>query len=447
MKMYFIGLLMYDAAPESKGGGFTPEEKTELKDALASVQTALETKQKAVVEEELKKHATTINESIKKFGDWQTVKDEADKKNQEALDEVLTKFKEMQKAATANRPEAKSLTAAIVEAFQDPANVEGYNSVGKGQKFKMMLKGPINLSLKGETFDPKIKHKMDNGSFETKDSMVTSTVLTGDPVQTYGPRQAILPAQKVNIRDLIPTVHSETGTYVHYKETTPSGTAPGRTLEGVDKPEVEYNFTEVKTVSEYIAGIARFSKQLRRNLPWLQNTLPRLLTRDFFKAENRRFWDVVFTAFNAGGGSAATTETDDVKQLMDWITNQFDADFMTSYVLMRYPAMNRLNKLLYTNGYYQGSGGVLSMPDGSIRISGVPIIPVTWIPSTDKALLFDQDYMERVEVESLAIEFFEEDRDNVPKNLITARIECLEDFNPMLPPSIIVGDFGNSSSS
>lgn len=447
MKLLFVSLFLLDAAPENKGGGFTPEEKAELATGLNEVKDALNKGVKAEVEEAFKKHQQPINDALKKYGDWQTQKDEADKKNQEALDEVLTKFKGMQSAASANRPEAKSLAAAIVEAFQDKDNVEGYNSVGKGQKFKMMLKGPINLSLKGETFDPNIKHKLDDAGFETKDAMTSANTITGDPVQTYGPRQAILPAQKVNIRDLIPTVRSETGTYVHYKETTPGGSAPARTLENIDKPEVEYNFTEVKTVSEYIAGIARFSKQLRRNLPWLQNTLPRLLTRDFFKAENRRFWDVVATAFAAGGGSATTAETDDVKQLMDWITNQFDADFMTSYVLMRYPAMNRLNKLLYTNGYYQGSGGVLSMPDGSIRISGVPIIPVTWIPSTDKALLFDQDYMERVEVESLAIEFFEEDRDNVPKNLITARIECLEDFNPMLPPSIIIGDFGNSSSS
>jgi hypothetical protein len=447
MKLYFI-LLLLDAATETKKGGFTPEEKAELKEALTDVQTALETKSKSLVEGELKKHADTINASIKKFGDTLSERDEVDKKNQEALDDMLVKFKEMQAEGSKPRMEAKSLTAAVLDALQQKENLEGLESVGRGHRFKMMLKGPIDLSAHcPELYDPNMRHKLDSGGFQTKDAMTSSGTITGDPVVTYGPRQALLPAQKVNFRDLIPTVRSETGTYVHYKETAATGTAPARTLENADKPEIEYHFTEVKTVTEYIAGIARFSKQLRKNLPWLQGTLPRLLQRDFFKAENRRFWDVVATAFAAGGGSAATDETDDVKQVMDWNTNLFDADFMASFGVMRFTALNRLNKLLYTNGYYQGSGGVLSRPDGSIVISGVPIIPVTWIPTKDKYLTFDRDYMERVEVESLALEFFEEDRDNVPKNLITARIECQEEINPMLPPSIVIGDFGNSSSS
>lgn len=446
MKLLFIRLFM-DAAPaETKGGGFTPEEKTYLADSLKKVQDALETKNKSLVEAALKEGQAPINDAIKKFSDWQTVKDDADKKNQEALDGILTKFKDMQQAANVNRPEAKSLDAAIVEALTDPENLKGLEGVGRGHKYKMVLKGPINLSMKEQVFDPNIKHKLDPGQYESKATMIGSNTITGNPVITYSDRQAILPAQKINFRDLIPTVRSETGTYVHYRETAPTG-APARTLEGADKPEIEYHFTEVKTVSEYIAGIARFSKQLRNNLPWLMNTLPRLLRRDFFKAENRRFWDVVATAFASGGGSAATTETEDVKQLMDWITNQFDADFMASFALMRYTALNEINKELLTLGNYQNVGGVVSGPSGSIFISGVPVIPVTWIPSKDKALVFDQDYMERVEVESLALEFFEEDRDNVPKNLITARIECLEEINPMLPASIIIGDFGNSSSS
>jgi hypothetical protein len=50
-------------------------------------------------------------------------------------------------------------------------------------------------------------------------------------------------------------------------------------------------------------------------------------------------------------------------------------------------------------------------------------------------------------VEGLSIEFFQEDSDNIQKNLITARIECMEEFNLMQPASAIIGDFGNSASS
>ena len=36
-----------------------------------------------------------------------------------------------------------------------------------------------------------------------------------------------------------------------------------------------------------------------------------------------------------------------------------------------------------------------------------------------------------------------EDADNFTKNLITARIECLEDVNLMMPASALYADFGN----
>jgi hypothetical protein len=136
-----------------------------------------------------------------------------------------------------------------------------------------------------------------------------------------------------------------------------------------------------------------------------------------------------------------------VKQLIDWIANQNQANFSASYGLLSYKAMATLNKLLSTNGYYQGSGGVLSQQDGSIRISGVPIIPVSWVPSNDKVVIIDNDFIERVEVEGLSIAFSEDDANNFTENKITARIECYEELNAMLPASIIVADFGNSSTS
>lgn len=412
--------------------GFTPEEKTYLSDALNEVKTALDGKNKGYVEEALKKHAEPINEALKKFNDWQVAKDDADLKNQKAIDEVLTQFKSMQEASRTTVREKKSLQVAMAEALTDAENVKSLQAVSKGHRAKIQLKGVIDLSAPHSDVELK-----------AVGNMTTSGSLTGDGVATYNGRQVILPAQKVNARDLIPTTRSETGLYVTYRESAGEGSI-SRQTEGSAKSQIDFDFTEVKTVSEYIAGFTRFSKQLTKHLPFFTSTLPRLLQREFFKVENRRFWDILAT--NATG-STTTSETDDVKQVMDYLTNLLDSDYMASYGVLRYTALNRLNKLLYTNGYYQGSGGVLSQADGSIRIMGVPIIPVTWIPSYDKFLTLDNDYVERVEVEGLSIEFFQEDSDNVQKNLITARIECMEEFNLMQPAAAIVGDLGNSSTS
>lgn len=452
MKLYFIMLYM-DAATETKGG-FTPEEKADLQNAIKGLETALEAKNKSAITEAVKSHVGTINEAITKFQDWKTEKDETDKKNQDALDKVLTQMKEAQKSLASTSTPVRSFHQAFVEELTKPENLKGLDALRKGNRFRMEIPGFVDMRMpdvyssvindgmkRGESeFDK----KMNASGLETKTvgDMTQANNLTGDPVATYSPRQVILPAQKVNARDLFTTVRSETGLYVQYKETVGEG-GIGIQTEGSAKSQIDYDFTEVKTVSKYIAGFARFSKQLRRNLPFLQNTLPRLLQRDFYKKENRYFWDVMFT----NATSYSSTETDDVKQLMDIIGQQMQNDFMASYGIMSWIAMTRLNKLLYTNGYYQGSGGVLSQSDGSVRISGVPALPVTWIPTNDQTVVFDNDYIERVEVEGLAVEFFEQDGNNVTENKITARIECFEELNCMLGASMLKMDFGNSSTS
>lgn len=444
MKYNFINR-HFDAGAGEPAGGFTPQEKKELTDALQEVKGALETNIKKDVEEKLKKHADTINESITKFSDWQTKKDETDLKNQEALNGVLLKFKEMQDKTKTDHIQAKSFQAAMIEALADPENQKGIASVSRGHRFKMMLKGPIDLRAGHEEwFDGSMTHRMEG---KTVGNMTAAGNLTGQGFINYSGRQVILPAQKVNARDLVPTVRSETGTYVTYRESAGEGSISRQTTHGVAKSQIDFDFARVEVVSEYIAGFTRFAKQLMRQIPFLQNTLPRLLLREFYKVESRRFWDIMATAYAAGGPASTSTETDDIKQVMDWVTQLFDADYMASYGVMRYTALNRINKYLLTNGNYAGAGGILSSGDGSVRINGTPILPVTWIPSFDKFLTFDRDYVERVEVESLAIEFFEQDDDNVQKNLITARVECLEDFAALQPAAILIGDFGNSSSS
>jgi hypothetical protein len=420
MKFYFIRFFM---EPETKTGGFTTEEKAELKSAITDLQTAIETKNKDFIKNELAEQLKTVNEANRTFLTWKGEKDTADAENQKALDKLVADLKALNDGSKIERKAAKTLSEAIAEKGQEI--VDGVKGVKKGKPFSMTFEGPIDMSEKSVA------------------DMTLANSLTGDSVVTYNQRQAILPAQKTNFRDLIPSVHSDTGLYVTYKESGSQG-AIGLQTEGSGKSQIDYDFTEVQTVNKFIAGFARFSRQIAKSLPWMQNTLPRLLMRDFFMKENRYFYDVVATAQT---GSTTTVETDDVKQLIDWIANQNQANFSASYGLMSYKAMATLNKLLYTNGYYQGSGGVLSQQDGSIRISGVPIIPVSWVPSNDKVLIIDNDFIERVEVEGLSIAFSEEDANNFTENKLTARIECYEEINPMLPASIILGDFGNSSTS
>jgi hypothetical protein len=399
-------------------------DKKELMNELEGLKSALETsineKTKSEIADQLKSVIASVDEKINAFS---ASNDSAD--SIKSMTDELTALKSEQAAIlkgfdllqtrvkntkSNNVEEKKSFGQVFQEGLEK--NFDEIQRVKKGQPYRMELKAV--------------------------GTMLLSNNLTGDGVASYSSTQAILPAQKINFRDLMSTAISPTGLYVQYRETGTEGALAQQT-EGASKGQIDYDFTEVKVVENYIAGFARFSKQMAKQLPYMQTTLPRLLMRDFYKKENALFYASVI---GAATGSTTTAETDDIKAVMDLLANQATANFNASYAIVHPSQMARLNKLLYTNGYYQGSGGVVSAPNGSITINGTPIISASWA-TDDKILIVDADYLERVETEAITVEFSMEDSDNFTKNLITARIECQEEVNLMLPTSAIYADLGN----
>jgi HK97 family phage major capsid protein len=284
--------------------------------------------------------------------------------------------------------------------------------------------------------------KSSGGSFtmnlKAVGNMLLSSNLTGDSVATYNPNQAILPSQKLNFRDLVPTVQSATGTFVTYKESGSEGAITAQT-EGAAKGQIDYDLTEVKTVNAYIAGYATFSKQMMKSLPFIEQTLTRMLIRDFFKAENASFFS---TVSGAATGSTTVSATDDVEEIIQLIANQKSANFNASYALVSPAQMARLIISTYNKGYYAGAGAVILNGAGGLTIFGTPVFEASWV-TDDKVLIFDRDYLERVEVEGLNVTFSYENGTNFVQNLVTARIECYEAINLMLPTAAIYADLGN----
>jgi HK97 family phage major capsid protein len=285
--------------------------------------------------------------------------------------------------------------------------------------------------------------KSSGGSFtmnlKAVGNMLLSSNLTGDSVATYNPNQAILPAQKLNFRDLVSTVQSATGTFVTYKESGSEGAITAQT-EGASKGQIDYDLTEVKTVNAYIAGFATFSKQMMKSLPFIEQTLTRMMLRDFFKAENASFFG---TVSGAATGSTTVSATDDVEEIIQLIGNQKTANFNASYALVSPAQMARLIISTYNKGYYAGAGAVILNGAGGLTIFGTPVFEASWV-TDDKVLIFDRDYIERVEVEGLNVTFSYENGTNFVQNLVTARIECYEAINLMLPTAAIYADLGNS---
>lgn len=377
----------------------------ELKSIEASVKSATEIVEKMKAANEaviadVKNEVAEVKAAV-------VTMDEAAKKNQAALDQLIA-----EKAAKTVNNKNKSFGDAFAEQVAEAFDAKQ----AEIKEFQKNKNAKLTIDLK------------------SVGTMTLSNNLSGDGVATYNQRQGLVPAQKINMRDLIPTAVSPTGLYVTYRETGTEGSI-GIQTEGNAKSQIDYDLTEVKVVSDYIAGFARFSKQMMFQLPFLQNTLQRMLLRDFYKKENATFFSAVSSAAT---GSTTTSASVDAEQLVDWIANQLDANFEASFALVSYAQWADLLKTKPTD--YSVPGGFVIDANGNVRIAGVPVIGASWV-TNDKALIIDANYLERVETEGLRVEFSYEDSDNFQKNLVTARVECFEDINIMRTDAIIYGSF------
>lgn len=383
-----------------------------------------------------------IEVEIKKLGELvETATKNAESKSKEMTAEMDKKMAELKEAVESKSGNIDQLKADLQRQY-DEFVTKNAGKASKGEQKSVEDAFAEKLSefkFQAEGIEGELVHKLRSQKslkFEMPEvkSMSLANNLTGDPVASYGPRQAILPSQKVNFRDLVPTLNTETGLYVFYKETvTPNNIAFQG--EGCTKAENTYAFSEVKIVQNYEAGYVDFTKQAATSLPWLTQTLPRMLMRDYFKAENASFYTTVAAAATA----ATSSETDKIKKIVDFISAQQALNYNTSVVLVNPVDMGTLIKSTYTNGYYSGAGGVIINGQANgLTLMGVPVIAAPWV-TTGYCLIWDNDYIERVQVRGLAIELSYENGNNFIKNQVTARIECQTEINLMLGASALKG--------
>ena len=352
--------------------------------------------------------------------------------------------------AKTDATEAKSVVNELkskLESVASAADLAEFKSVMQNQFDALTTKVKAGNPNSAKSFNEVLLEKLEGRNIEAEikkngriliempevKTMTLASNLTGDPVATYNQRQAINPSQLVNFRDYVPTVQSPTGLYVTYREAAGNANNIAAQLEGSLKQENNYSLTEVKTVNNFIAGFSKFSRQMLANLPFMSQTLPRLLTRDFFRAENASFFSTVSGAATGTTTTSATTNIGDIAQL---IGNHRGQDFSTSVIFVSNPQWSTLLNESLTAGYYMGAGALTIGANGVLNLAGVPIVGVNWIP-TNRALLLDANFIERIEVNGLNIELSYEDQNNFVTNMVTARIECYEAINLMLPTSAI----------
>ena len=333
---------------------------------------------------------------------------------------------------TQSKLEAAEAKAAEMQKHLDQvdASMEAFRSAMQSSQEKENPVQVYHRELKKAILEnqEEIKNLDGRHRFELKATMTLGTDLTGDPIKTYGGLTP-LPTQKVNFSDLVPNIQSATGVYTYYRETTPTN-APTEVAEGADKPEISYKFSEITVVAQYIAGLARFSKVMAQDLPFLASFLPTALRRDYFKAEN-----AAFVADLTAAAAGTSTGTGGVAGIIEDIGVLEADDYDVTGIVLN-PADWAALASVEVPGSNQSA--VTSFINGQMYLAGVPVFKASWA-AAGSYYLGDWFYAKKIITDGLRVEFFEQDRDNVQKNLITARVESRVALAIERPEAFIVG--------
>ena len=235
--------------------------------------------------------------------------------------------------------------------------------------------------------------------------------------------------------DLIPNIQSRTGVYTYYVENAVTG-AVAEVDEGVSKPELEFNLTETICNAKYLAGFIRISKTMLQDLPFMMSFIPRALRREYWKAENANFYTKL-----AAAASGTSTGTGGLTGIIEDIGVLEAGDYDVTGIVLN-PADWASLAASTIPGATQSA--VVNFVGNQMILAGVPVFKASWVPA-GKYLLGDWFWAKKIVVDGLAVEFFEQDVDNVIKNLITVRVESRVCLAVERPAAFILGDVAAST--
>jgi HK97 family phage major capsid protein len=365
--------------------GLETKTASEVKSAIDAFETKLKADVKSTFENEIK--AVRLEMETKFNADLKAIQDHADK-----LDVKLQEKQAETKEGDFLQNEIKS-------------NIEAIKSIKKGASFQTKAVG----------------------------NMTTANV-SGSTPKTYNLDIVTLPSQSVNIEDLARPVSADNGTYVFTRELAGEGSIAANT-EGSAKSQRDYDFEAIDVTTNFIAGIARYSKKMRNNLSYIVNSIPQLLRRDYYKAENAAFQTLL--AAQATASTEIITGKTKAEMLINEIGKLQDADYNeTNYIVVK-----PTDYLSILKTAKDDLAAAVTYDAGILRVAGVQVLKASnWLPA-NKYYVGDWSRVSKVTTEGLSLEFSETEGSNFVNNNITARIEAQVGFVVEQPAAIIYGDF------
>ena len=331
--------------------------------------------------EELNAKVAEINEDLAKKG--ATLAEIS-----EAVNQVKAKANRIGAVGEA----AKDFQSAVAEGIKE--NFEAISSLRKGSS--------INFKVVGD--------------------MTASNNLTGSVVATYNLTPSLRGRRRVHFRDIpgVQVIPSATGVWKYYLNTSGVGEGSfGQQTIGSQKSAIDYDFSEQTVTVNTLAGFTRIARQMLRDLPFMQSFLPGELQEDYLRAEDNSFLNTLMSFTNSYSFSASVL----AEKMIEGIGAVLARDYDPTAIVTTAGNWATLLNTKPSDYSIPGAGAMTVDANGTVNIASVPVVVHNGMTSS-KFYIGDFSRVKIVQAQGLAVQFFEQDSDNVQRNLVTCRAEA-----------------------
>jgi HK97 family phage major capsid protein len=397
-------------------------------DAKKQIQSQIDELKKLIPDtKKLEDGINDVKKTVGEIAGWQVKKDETDKLNQAALDELISAHKE-----------AKKRTGLAVGASVKDAMHESFESRKKELAEYKENRRSINVE---------IKTVGDIGANSNFAISGTQTFAGGAGVPGVGRK----PYELSHIRELMTILPVEKADSIYVIRDAGGEGAPTSVAKGAAKPQSDRDYTKLVVPVTKIAHFYRIPDEWLDDLDWLSGEISSVGMEELLSKED----DMILN--NAAGGefqglvtatnSTAFAAPTSLASLIDG-ANNYDA-LVAAWTQLRNAKVSNLSAVLVnpsdyaamilakaTTGEYLFGAPNVTIPN----IFGTPIVPHTAITS-DKFLIGDFKQAVLGQRKGLSVRFYDQDADNATKNMVTVVIEERVAVVARRDDKLVYGDF------
>lgn len=292
----------------------------------------------------------------------------------------------------------------------------------------------LNL-FKGSTKQVEMSIMKDPGTFTTANSIVGASTPAG--IYAINNNKEIVPIARRNrhVRELIGMGSTDESVWPFLQETPMEGTVGVQNPEGAKKSQTEYKQILVTATESTIAHFQKIGRQTLRNVRGIGTFIQTTMIADLLLKEDN---DLLFGSGTNGTVPGIFLAAQDptklgliptfkVKQptIYDCIA-AFAAllanfEYMASFAAVHPVDYWRMVVEKDNDARYQ-QNIIFDSASSMLYVFGVPVVATTAIPIGNLGM-GDGRYVMPLQREGISLRFFDQDEDNVQRNLVTARVE------------------------